>query len=181
MNGGAYSVETKDVLVEARAVDRAGKIHVLKNADFNFIYRNTSIPPDFIFTQAVFQGAAGEREEILKAMEEIQEKRESTQPIKSRTGGSTFKNPEGHKAWQLIDAAGCRNLRVGGAHMADLHCNFMINDEGASAYDIETLGETVRQRVFENSGVLLEWEIRRMGEFTPGKEVDIFRPKGAAA
>jgi UDP-N-acetylmuramate dehydrogenase len=181
MNGGAYSAETKDVLIKARALDRSGKIHVLKNSDFGFSYRNTKIPSDFIFTEALFQGKQGEREDILKQMQEVQEKRESTQPVKTRTGGSTFKNPPGHKAWQLIDAAGCRNLRIGGAHMSELHCNFMINDEGATAFDIETLGETVRKRVFENSGVLLEWEIKRMGEFEPNKEVEIFRPKGEAA
>lgn len=181
MNGGAYAVETKDVLVEARAIDREGNIHVLKNGDFAFQYRNTKIPADFIFTQALFQGQQGNPEEILKAMDEIQERRESTQPIKTRTGGSTFKNPDGHKAWQLIDAAGCRGLRIGGAHMAELHCNFMINDEGATAYDVESLGEIVRRHVFEHSGVLLEWEIKRMGEFAPGREVEIFMPEGVAA
>ncbi len=181
MNGGAYGCETKDVLIEARALDRLGNIHVLKNTDFGFTYRSSAVPPGYIFTQASFQGAPGEREIILKQMEEIQDKRESTQPIKSRTGGSTFKNPPHHKAWQLIDAAGCRGLRVGGAHMSELHCNFMINDEGASAHDIETLGETVRRLVFQHSGVLLEWEIKRMGEFGPGREVKIFKPKGAAA
>jgi UDP-N-acetylmuramate dehydrogenase len=181
MNGGAYHSETKDVLAEARAIDRIGNLHILKNSDFCFTYRNTSVPPDFIFTQALFQGKEGKREEILKQMEDIQGRRESTQPIKTRTGGSTFKNPDGRKAWQLIDAAGCRGLRIGGAHMSELHCNFMINNEGASAYDIETLGETVRKRVHENEGVLLEWEIKRMGEFETGREVEIFRPKGAAA
>jgi UDP-N-acetylmuramate dehydrogenase len=181
MNGGAYERETKDVLIEARAIDRKGKIHILKNADFAFTYRSTTIPQDFVFTQGLLQGEKGERAQILKQMEEIQGKHESTQPIKTRTGGSTFKNPQGHKAWKLIDAAGCRNLRVGGAHMSELHCNFMINDEGASAYDIETLGETVRKRVFEHSGILLEWEIKRMGEFQKGREVEIFQPKGAAA
>jgi UDP-N-acetylmuramate dehydrogenase len=181
MNGGAYHVETKDVLVEARAVDRNGKIHTLANQDFGFTYRNTVVPPDFIFMQALFQGTKGKREEILKSMEDIQQQRESTQPVKTRTGGSTFKNPPGQKAWRLIDAAGCRNLRVGGAHMSEMHCNFIINDEGASAYDIETLGETVRKRVHEHSGILLEWEIRRLGEFEKGREVEIFSPKGAAA
>jgi UDP-N-acetylmuramate dehydrogenase len=181
MNGGAYHAETKDILIEARAVDRAGKIHALRNSDFGFTYRNARVPQDLIFTEAVFQGTQGLREEILKQMGEVQEKRENTQPVKMRTGGSTFKNPPDRKAWQLIDVAGCRNLRIGGAHMSELHCNFMINNGTANAYEIETLGETVRKRVFENSGVLLEWEIKRMGEFEPGREVEIFKPKGAAA
>lgn len=181
MNGGAYDSETKDILVEARAIDRSGELHVLQKNDFGFTYRNTKVPKDLIFTQALFQGREGMREDILRQMEEIQAKRETTQPIKTRTGGSTFKNPLPHKSWNLVDAAGCRGLRVGGAHMSELHCNFMINDEGATAYDIETLGETVRKRVFENSGVLLEWEIKRIGEFEQGREVEIFQPKGVAA
>jgi UDP-N-acetylmuramate dehydrogenase len=163
MNGGAYGRETKDALVEARAVDRQGRIHVLTNAEMGFTYRHCGAPEDYIFTQAIFAGERGDPAVIAVEMEKITESREATQPIKSRTGGSTFKNPPGQKAWQLIDAAGCRGLRVGGAQVSEMHCNFLINLGGASAADIETLGETVRARVKENSGVELEWEIKRLG------------------
>jgi UDP-N-acetylmuramate dehydrogenase len=163
MNGGAYQGETKDVLVESRAVDRAGRIHTLTNADMHYTYRHCGAPDDFIFTQATFAGTAGDPAAIAAAMDKITESREATQPIKSRTGGSTFKNPPGGKAWQLIDAAGCRGLVVGGAQVSELHCNFLINLGSAIAADIETLGETVRKRVKENSGVDLEWEIKRIG------------------
>jgi UDP-N-acetylmuramate dehydrogenase len=163
MNGGAYGRETKDVLIEARAVDRAGKVHVLSNADMHYTYRHCGAPEDFIFTQALFKGEAGERMLISAEMDKITEAREATQPIKSRTGGSTFKNPPGHKAWQLIDAAGCRGLIVGGAQVSELHCNFLINLGNATAADIETLGETVRERVKAHSGIQLEWEIKRIG------------------
>ena len=163
MNGGAYGRETKDVLIEARAVDRAGRVHVLSNADMHYTYRHCGVPEDFIFTQALFQGAAGDPAAIAAEMDKITESREATQPIKSRTGGSTFKNPPGEKAWQLIDAAGCRGLIVGKAQVSELHCNFLINLGGASAADIETLGETVRERVKAHSGVALEWEIKRIG------------------
>jgi UDP-N-acetylmuramate dehydrogenase len=163
MNGGAYGRETKDVLIEARAVDRAGKVHVLSNAEMHYTYRHCGAPEDFIFTQVLFQGEAGDRALIGVEMDKITEAREATQPIKSRTGGSTFKNPPGHKAWQLIDAAGCRGLIVGGAQVSELHCNFLINLGNATAADIETLGETVRERVKAHSGVQLEWEIKRIG------------------
>jgi UDP-N-acetylmuramate dehydrogenase len=163
MNGGAYGGETKDVLVSARAVDRAGRIHVLSNADMHYTYRHCGAPEDFIFTEATFEGRAGDRETIAAEMDKITESREATQPIKSRTGGSTFKNPPGHKAWQLIDKAGCRGLVVGGAQVSELHCNFLINQGTATAADIENLGETVRKRVKESSGVELDWEIKRIG------------------
>ena len=163
MNGGAYGRETKDVLIEARAVDRAGRVHVLSNADMHYSYRHCGAPEDFIFTQALFQGEAGDPAAIEAEMNKITEARETTQPIKSRTGGSTFKNPPSQKAWQLIDAAGCRGLIVGQAQVSELHCNFLINLGGASAADIERLGETVRERVKANSGVELEWEIKRIG------------------
>ena len=163
MNGGAYKGETKDVLVEARAVDRQGRIHVLKNADMHYTYRHCGAPDDFIFTQATFEGTPGDRAAIAAEMDKITESREATQPTKSRTGGSTFKNPPGGKAWQLIDAAGCRGLIVGGAQVSELHCNFLINLGTAKAADIETLGETVRRRVKDNSGVELEWEIKHIG------------------
>ena len=163
MNGGAYGRETKDALVEARAVDRQGQVHVLSIADMHYTYRHCGAPEDYIFTQATFEGTPGDREAISAEMDKITESREATQPIKSRTGGSTFKNPPGHKAWQLIDAAGCRGLKVGGAQVSEMHCNFLINAGDATAADIENLGETVRKRVKENSGVTLEWEIKRIG------------------
>jgi UDP-N-acetylmuramate dehydrogenase len=163
MNGGAYGGETKDVLVSARAVDRAGNVHVLSNAEMHYTYRHCGAPEDFIFTEATFEGRAGDREVIAAEMDKITESREATQPIKSRTGGSTFKNPPGHKAWQLIDKAGCRGLMVGGAQVSELHCNFLINQGTATAADIENLGETVRKRVKESSGVDLDWEIKRIG------------------
>jgi UDP-N-acetylmuramate dehydrogenase len=163
MNGGAYGGETKDVLVSARAVDRAGNLHVLSNADMHYTYRHCGAPEDFIFTEATFEGRAGDRAVIAAEMDKITESREATQPIKSRTGGSTFKNPPGHKAWQLIDKAGCRGLIVGGAQVSELHCNFLINQGTATAADIENLGETVRKRVKESSGVDLDWEIKRIG------------------
>ena len=136
---------------------------MLANGDMGFSYRHCGMPEDFIFTQALLQGEQGDPAAIAAEMDKITEAREATQPIKSRTGGSTFKNPPGHKAWQLIDAAGCRGLRNGDAQVSELHCNFLINLGGASAADIETLGETVRQKVKEQSGVSLEWEIKRIG------------------
>jgi UDP-N-acetylmuramate dehydrogenase len=163
MNGGAYGRETKDALVEARAVDRAGRIHVLRNGDMGYTYRHCGVPADYVFTQALYAGERGAPAAIAAEMDKITESREATQPIKSRTGGSTFKNPPGRKAWQLIDTAGCRGLKVGAAQVSEMHCNFLINLGGATAADIETLGETVRRRVRENSGVELEWEIERIG------------------
>jgi UDP-N-acetylmuramate dehydrogenase len=163
MNGGAYGRETKDALIEARAVDRQGNVHILSNADMHYSYRHCGAPEDYIFTQALFGGERGDPAAIAAEMEKITESREATQPVKSRTGGSTFKNPPGHKAWQLIDAAGCRGLRVGDAQVSEMHCNFLINLGNATAAEIETLGETVRQRVKNNSGVDLEWEIKRVG------------------
>ena len=163
MNGGAYGGETKDVLVAARGVDRAGRIIGFTNADMHYTYRHCGAPDGVIFTEAVFQGRPGDPAVIATEMDKITESREATQPIKSRTGGSTFKNPAGHKAWQLIDAAGCRGLQIGGAQVSPMHCNFLINLGGATAADIETLGETVRARVKETSGVDLDWEIKRIG------------------
>jgi UDP-N-acetylmuramate dehydrogenase len=163
MNGGAYGGETKDILIEARGVDRSGKLCVYTSADMHYSYRHCGVADDVIFTQALLQGAAGDPEAIAAEMDKITESREATQPVKTRTGGSTFKNPPGQKAWQLIDAAGCRGLRLGGAQVSELHCNFLINLGSATAADIEALGETVRQRVKDHSGVVLEWEIRRIG------------------
>ncbi len=163
MNGGAYGGETKDVLIEARGIDRKGNIHVYTNADMHYTYRHCGLPDDIIFTQALYQGAPGDPVAIQAAMDKITESREATQPIKSRTGGSTFKNPPANKAWQLIDAAGCRGMKIGGAQVSELHCNFLINLGGATAADIEGLGEAVRARVKESSGIQLEWEIKRIG------------------
>jgi UDP-N-acetylmuramate dehydrogenase len=167
MNGGAYGRETKDALIEARAVDRQGRVHALRNADMGYTYRHSGVPTDYIFTEALYQGERGDPAVIAAEMDKITESREATQPIKSRTGGSTFKNPPGRKAWQLIDAAGCRGLKVGGAQVSEMHCNFLINRGGATAADIEALGENVRRRVKETSGVALEWEIERIGVPAP--------------
>jgi len=162
MNGGAYGGETKDVLVEARGVDREGNMRNFSNGEMGFSYRHCSAPDDVIFTSATLQGRAGEADEIAAEMAGIKKKREASQP-RNRTGGSTFKNPPGHSAWKLVDEAGCRGLTIGGAQVSELHSNFLINLGGASAADIETLGETVRQRVKSHSGVDLEWEIKRVG------------------
>lgn len=164
MNGGAYESETKDVLVEVVAYDRQGGRHVLSLADLQYTYRHCGAPDDLIFVEALFQGHPGDRKEILDRMNAITARREETQPIRTRTGGSTFKNPAGHKSWQLIDAAGCRGLRRGGAQVSELHCNFLINTGEATAADLEDLGEDVRARVKAQSGVTLEWEIKRIGE-----------------
>jgi UDP-N-acetylmuramate dehydrogenase len=163
MNGGAYGRETKDALIEARGVERSGRLRTFANADMQYSYRHCGVPDDVIFTEALFQGTPGDPAAIAAEMAQITESREATQPVKSRTGGSTFKNPPGQKAWQLIDAAGCRGLVVGDAQVSDLHCNFLINRGAATATDIETLGETVRARVKANSGVELAWEIKRIG------------------
>lgn len=165
MNGGAYERETKDIFMEARAVNRQGKIVVLKHADMGFHYRHITAPDDLIFTSALFQGFEKPAIEAKARIKEVQVTRKASQPIMEKTGGSTFKNPEGHKSWQLIDAAGCRGLRVGEAQVSEKHCNFLINHGGASAKDIETLGELVRERVKAHSGVELHWEIKRIGRF----------------
>ena len=163
MNAGAYGKETKDVLVWAEAADPKGKLHRLSNADLGFEYRRSALPDDWICLGACLAGAAGERSEIEARMNEIRGQRADSQPIRSRTGGSTFKNPPGHKAWQLIDAAGCRGLVIGGAMVSEKHCNFLINTGDATAADLENLGEEVRRRVKAQSGVELEWEIKRLG------------------
>lgn len=163
MNGGSYGTETKDVVKQVRAVTLKGEQIALKVEDMGYTYRHCGVPDDVIFTQALFQGVEGDPAQITADMEVITSTRQETQPIRSRTGGSTFKNPDGHKSWQLIDDAGCRGLKVGGAHVSELHCNFLINEGEATAADLETLGETVRERVLANSGVQLEWEIKRIG------------------
>lgn len=168
MNAGAHGRETKDVLIEARAVDRTGKLHTLSLNDMGFSYRHSDVPADFILTEALFQGTPGDPAAILREMEEVADYREKNQPIRERTGGSTFKNPPGFSAWKLIDEAGCRGLRVGGAKVSEMHCNFLINDAGATAEDIERLGETVRARVKGRTGISLQWEIIRLGLPLPG-------------
>jgi UDP-N-acetylmuramate dehydrogenase len=162
MNGGAYGGETKDVLIEARGVDRQGEMRRFSNAEMGFSYRHCGVPEDVIFTSALFQGRAGDADAIAAEMAAIKSKREASQP-RNRTGGSTFKNPPGMSAWKLVDEAGCRSLQVGQAKVSELHSNFLINLGDASAADIETLGETVRARVKAHSGIELEWEIKRIG------------------
>jgi len=163
MNAGANGAETKDVLIEAVGVGRDGKKHVFTNADMKFVYRNSGVDASMIFTSARFRGRIAAPDKIRARMNEVQNHRETAQPIREKTGGSTFKNPSGHSAWKLIDAAGCRGLRVGGAQVSEMHCNFLINTGHATGHDIETLGETVRARVKENSGIELHWEIKRIG------------------
>ncbi|WP_370152612.1 UDP-N-acetylmuramate dehydrogenase [Ferrovibrio sp.] len=163
MNAGAYGREFRDVLVWAEALDPQGNLHRLSPADMGFSYRHCGVPEDWIFIACRLKGTAGDPAAIQTRMDEIQAAREGSQPIRSRTGGSTFANPEGHKAWQLIDAAGCRGLVVGDAQVSEQHCNFLINRGGATAADLEMLGETVRRRVKDSSGVSLRWEIRRIG------------------
>jgi UDP-N-acetylmuramate dehydrogenase len=162
MNGGAYGGETKDVLLETRGIDRQGNARKFSNGEMGFSYRHCGVPEDVIFTAAVLQGRAGEPEQIAAEMAAIKKKREASQP-RNRTGGSTFKNPPGHSAWKLVDEAGCRGLTIGGAQVSELHSNFLINLGSASAADIETLGETIREKVRANSGIDLEWEIKRVG------------------
>lgn len=164
MNAGAHGGETTDVLIEARGVTLAGEVVTLGHADMGFAYRSSGVATqEIIFTSALFQGRPGDRTEIQAEMDRVTAAREAAQPIKERTGGSTFKNPPGGKAWQLIDAAGCRGLRVGGAQVSEMHCNFLINTGGATAADVEGLGEEVRRRVKDHSGFDLHWEIKRIG------------------
>src|SRR5882724_1305725 len=163
MNAGANGAETKDVMIEASGVGRDGTKHSFANADMKFAYRNSGVDASIIFTSARFRGRIAAPEAIRARMNEVQAHRETAQPIREKTGGSTFKNPPGHSAWKLIDAAGCRGLRVGGAQVSDMHCNFLINTGDATAHDIETLGETVRARVKQSCGIELKWEIKRIG------------------
>jgi UDP-N-acetylmuramate dehydrogenase len=163
MNAGAHGGEIKDILVEAQGFDRAGRPRRFDNAAMGFSYRHSEAPDDVIFTRAVFEGRPGEREAIEKQMGRITAAREASQPIREKTGGSTFRNPPDGKAWVLIDAAGCRGLVVGDAEVSAMHCNFLINRGRATAADIEALGEEVRRRVKQTSGVELQWEIKRVG------------------
>ena len=168
MNAGAYEREMKDVVLRARAVDPAGVLNVLQTSALGFTYRQCAVPEDWIFVGADLRTEPGDADAIAARMTEIDTARSETQPIRTQTGGSTFKNPTRAKAWELIDQAGCRGLRLGGAQVSDQHCNFLINTGNATAADLEGLGELVRDRVRESSGVELEWEIRRIGEPAPG-------------
>lgn len=174
MNAGAHGTETRERMVELTAVDRAGEIHVLTNADMDYAYRHSGASKDLIFTSAVFEGVPADEAEIRQEMAAVVKHRENAQPIREKTGGSTFKNPSGTSAWKEVDAAGCRGLMVGGAQMSEMHCNFMINTGEATAGDLEQLGETVRARVFAHSGIRLEWEIKRLGLFADGVEIKEF-------
>jgi len=163
MNAGAYKTEIQEVLIGVTALDRHGKLHEVPAIELGFSYRHCDGPDDWIFLSAQLQGRQEQSDVIITRMKEIAEARENSQPIRERTGGSTFKNPEGYRAWQLIDAAGCRGLRRGGAQVSNTHCNFLINTGTATATDIEALGEEVKRRVLDNTGVQLEWEIKRIG------------------
>ena len=163
MNGGAYGTEIKDVLESAWGLDRQGRRLTWTAEEMGLSYRHSDLPEDVVFGGAVLRAEPGDKQKIAARMAEISEARGTTQPIRARTGGSTFANPPGHKAWQLIDAAGCRGLRVGGAQVSEMHCNFLINTGEATAADLETLGETVRDRVRDTHGIELRWEIRRIG------------------
>lgn len=174
MNAGANGVETRERVIELRALDRKGNIQTLSNAEMGYAYRHSSAPSGLIFTSAVFEGFSEDKAAIKAAMDAVQNHRETVQPIREKTGGSTFKNPEGTSAWKEIDKAGCRGLMIGGAQMSPMHCNFMINTGTATGYDLEYLGETVRTRVLENSGIRLRWEIKRIGNFRPGHAVQEF-------
>ena len=165
MNGGAYGSEVKDILVDCDVVLRSGELVTLPVTDLGYTYRHSELPEQAIVIAARFRGKSGESVEIQAEMDRISASREASQPLRSKTGGSTFKNPEGHKAWQLVDAAGCRGFRLGGAQVSEKHTNFLINTGEASSGEIEALGEEVRRRVKENSGVELEWEIQRVGMF----------------
>ncbi len=167
MNAGAFGGEISDIFISAKAMDRKGKIHHLTSADMGFAYRHTSVPADWIFLEASFKSLGNLTPSLLESqIKDIRKKREESQPKGVYTGGSTFANPEGHKAWQLIDAAGLRGFKIGDAQVSEKHCNFLLNLGQASAKDIEDLGEHIRSKVKENSGIELRWEIRRMGEYT---------------
>jgi len=165
MNAGAYGAEFKDVLVSIEVMTHAGKILDIAAKNIEFSYRSANLPPDYIVLNATFKASSGSQQAISALMDEINSKRSHTQPIKEKTGGSTFANPHNGKAWELIDKAGLRGYRIGGASMSEIHCNFMINDGSASARDLEQLGDFVKAQVFKNSGVTLEWEIKRIGKY----------------
>jgi UDP-N-acetylmuramate dehydrogenase len=165
MNAGAYGREVKDVLVEARLVLRDGSIETWPLDRLRYTYRHSEVPRGAVVVEALFQGEPGDPKDIGAEMDRIAAEREASQPLRSRTGGSTFKNPPGHKAWALIDAAGCRGLTIGAAQVSEKHCNFLLNLGGATSAEIEDLGEEVRRQVMEKCNVLLEWEIQRIGSY----------------
>jgi UDP-N-acetylmuramate dehydrogenase len=164
MNAGAYGVEFKDVIQQVKAVDYDGNIHIFSNEEMGFFYRGNSLKEKMIFLEAIFKLSYDDRDKISARMEGISKKREETQPIKEKTTGSTFANPPGYSAWKLIDEAGFRGFKVGGASMSEKHCNFMINDGTGTAADLENLGEYVREKVYSKTGILLEWEVKRIGK-----------------
>lgn len=163
MNAGCYGSETQDVLKEVVSIDRRGRRIVMSVEDMGYSYRYSTAPDDLIFVSATFVGKPDAPDAIRARMDAITARREESQPIRSKTGGSTFKNPDGHSAWKVIDAAGMRGHRVGGAQMSEQHCNFMINADNATAADLESLGEAVRAKVLATQGVTLDWEVRRIG------------------
>ena len=163
MNGGAYGGEVKDILIDCDVVLRSGEVVTRPVAELHYTYRHSNLPDSAIVVAARFRGRPGEPVAIQAEMDRIAASREASQPLRSKTGGSTFKNPEGHKAWQLVDDAGCRGLTLGGAQVSEKHTNFLINTGTATSTDIEALGDEVRRRVKEKSGVELEWEIQRVG------------------
>ena len=163
MNGGAYGREVADVLIDCDVVMPDGKCHTLPAADLQYTYRHSALPPGAVVAAARFQGKAGKRNEIAAEMDRIADARERSQPLRTKTGGSTFKNPPGEKAWELVDRAGCRGMMRGGAQVSEKHTNFLINTGDATSADIEQLGEDVKRRVYAISGINLEWEIQRVG------------------
>ena len=172
MNAGANGTETTNRVKEVIAIDRQGAKHRLSHEDMGYSYRHSEADGSLIFTSCVVEGELQEQSLIQKAMDEVQHHRETVQPVREKTGGSTFKNPDGHSSWKLIDEAGLRGYRYGGAMMSELHCNFMINADNATAYDLEKLGEIVRAKVLENSGISLQWEIKRIGRFETDRVVE---------
>jgi UDP-N-acetylmuramate dehydrogenase len=178
MNAGSYGREMKDVLVEVEAIDRQGRLHKLRPSALGLSYRHSDVPDDMVLIGATLTGRFGDKLEIARRMSEINSAREASQPIRARTGGSTFANPPvpAKKAWELIDAAGCRGLKRGGAQVSEQHCNFLINTGAATAADLEGLGEEVRRRVSEMSGIALRWEIMRIGDYAGGAANEVKEP-----
>jgi UDP-N-acetylmuramate dehydrogenase len=174
MNAGCYKTETRDRMVELRAVTREGEIVTLTNAEMGYVYRKSNGPRGAVFISAIYQGFPGDAATILEEMRTVTERRESTQPTRAKTAGSTFKNPDGRSSWKLIDEAGGRGFTFGRAQMSEMHSNFLINIGEADAFEVETVGETIRQKVRDMHGVKLSWEVRRMGHFIPGREVREF-------
>ncbi|OJX50648.1 UDP-N-acetylmuramate dehydrogenase [Devosia sp. 66-22] len=174
MNAGCYKTETMDRMVELRAITRQGETVTLTNADMGYRYRKSNGPRGAVFVSATYQGFPGDPATILEEMRTVTERREGTQPTRAKTAGSTFKNPEGHSSWRLIDEAGGRGYTFGRAQMSEMHSNFLINMGEADAFEVETVGETIRQKVRDKHGIELRWEVRRIGHFVPGREVREF-------